>query len=121
MSVSEGTAGDLGEAAAGLPPDLQNHLTALLNDPQVGGVSGLAQAFYAAGLGRMMASWIGPGPNQPISPPQVQRVLGATRLEQLAAKLGTTTGRVSVAVATALPSLIDTLTPNGQLPPWPLP
>jgi uncharacterized protein YidB (DUF937 family) len=69
----------------------------------------------------MMASWIGPGPNQPISPPQVQRVLGATRLEQLAAKLGTTTGRVSVAVATALPSLIDTLTPNGQLPPWPLP
>lgn len=121
MSVSEGTTGNLGEAAGGLPPGLYSHLTALLNDPQVGGVSGLARAFYAAGLGRIMASWIGPGPNQAISPPQVERVLGTSRLEQMAARLGTTSASVTVAIAAALPSLIDTLTPNGQLPPWPLP
>jgi len=110
MSVSEG-----------LPAELEHQLTVVLNDPQVGGVAGLARAFYAQGLGRIMASWIGPGPNQPISAPQVQRVLGASRLEQIASQMNTTTARVASAVAVILPGLIDALTPNGQFPPFPLP
>jgi uncharacterized protein YidB (DUF937 family) len=121
MSVSEGIPGNLGGAASGLPADLERQLTAILNDPQVGGVPGLARTFYAEGLGRMMASWIGPGPNQPISAPQVQRVLGASRLEQIANRMNTTTARVASAVAVILPGLIDALTPNGQFPPFPLP
>jgi uncharacterized protein YidB (DUF937 family) len=110
MSVSEGVEGNL-----------ERQLTAVLNDPQVGGVAGLARTFYAEGLGRVMASWIGPGPNEPISAPQVQRVLGASRLEQIASRMNTTTARVASAVAVTLPGLIDALTPNGQFPPFPLP
>ena len=104
MSVSEGITGNRDGAAPRLPADLEHQLTAILKDPQVGGVPGLARTFYAEGLGRVMASWIGPGPNQPISAPQVQRVLGANRLEQIAGRMGTTTARVASAIATYCPA-----------------
>jgi uncharacterized protein YidB (DUF937 family) len=51
----------------------------------------------------------------------VQRVLGTSRLEQIADRMGTTSARVASAIAVMLPALIDHLTPNGQLPPFPLP
>jgi len=42
---------------------------------QMGGVQGLQQKFEQAGLGGVVASWIGTGANQPITADQLARVL----------------------------------------------
>lgn len=121
MGVFDKITGELESAArqGTLPPGLHDHLTAMLNDPQIGGISGLAQKFNAGGLGGIIASWIGVGPNQPISAQQIQGVLGPARLQQIAGKVGMTPDALSATIATVLPGLIDRLTPNGQVPPAP--
>jgi uncharacterized protein YidB (DUF937 family) len=84
---------------------------------QMGGVQGLQEKFQQAGLGSVVASWIGTGANQPITIDQLQRVLGPDRIAQLAQKVGLPPERAQEVVAQVLPNLIDHLTPNGQLPP----
>ena len=44
----------------------------LINNPQIGGLSGLAQAFQNGGLGEIVNSWIANGPNLPVSAEQLQ-------------------------------------------------
>ena len=39
-----------------------------------GGLGGLLSSFEQAGLGHIAQSWIGNGPNQPVSPQQLQKV-----------------------------------------------
>ena len=84
---------------------------------QMGGVQGLQQKFEQAGLGGVVASWIGTGANQPITADQLARVLGPDRIAQLAERLGIAPDRAQQVVAQVLPNLIDHLTPNGQIPP----
>ena len=54
---------------------------------QHGGVSGLVAQFEQQGLGNVVQSWIGKGPNLPISPDQLNKVLGSATVQQMAAKL----------------------------------
>jgi len=82
-----------------------------------GGVQGLQEKFQQAGLGGIVASWIGTGANQPITADQLARVLGPDRIAELAEKVGLPPERAQEVVAQVLPNLIDHLTPNGQLPP----
>ena len=49
----------------------------LLDEPETGGVEGLAQRSQSAGIGDVVASWIGTGGNRSISPDQVTSLLGA--------------------------------------------
>ena len=44
-----------------------------------GGLSGLMTSFEQGGLGHIAQSWVGNGPNQPVSPQQLQGVLGQIR------------------------------------------
>ena len=41
-----------------------------------GGVQGVVSQFEKNGLGATVQSWVGTGPNQPVSPDDVRRVLG---------------------------------------------
>jgi uncharacterized protein YidB (DUF937 family) len=86
-------------------------------DAQVKGLSGLVSRFQQAGLGDIAQSWISnQASNQPVSPEQVHSALGEQQITQLAEKIGLPkTGLVSV-LASLIPKLVDTLTPNGQLP-----
>jgi uncharacterized protein YidB (DUF937 family) len=56
------------------------------------------------------------GSNLPISPAQIQQVLGNTGLDQLAAKAGLSPEVVSAKLAEILPHAVDALTPEGKLP-----
>src|SRR5215472_3189564 len=111
---------DLGSKAANsMLGDCDNPLaTGLLhminNTP--GGLSGLLENFQEKGLGGLMSSWIGTGQNLPISADQIQHVLGSDQVKELAAKAGISPDLASSSLATMLPSLIDKLTPNGQMP-----
>ncbi|HET7441423.1 MAG TPA: YidB family protein, partial [Terriglobales bacterium] len=80
-----------------------------------GGLSSLVSSAESNGLGHVVQSWIGNGPNQPIAPQQVESLLGQDRLQQLAARAGIPASVTSAALARVLPALVDKLTPNGQL------
>ncbi len=81
-----------------------------------GGVQGLMAQFEQQGLGGVMQSWIGNGPNQAISADQLQKVLGNDALVQLAGKFGINPQDLLQKVAAALPQAVDKLTPNGVVP-----
>jgi len=87
----------------------------LLNS-QGGGLGGLVQAFERQGLGDVISSWISTGPNLPISPDQVHQALGSSPISNFASQAGVPADAVGQMLATLLPSLIDRMTPNGQLP-----
>lgn len=83
---------------------------------QPGGLPALLQSFHDKGLGGLASSWVGTGQNLPITAEQVQHVLGSDQVQQLAAKAGISSDVAGASIAQILPSLIDKLTPNGQLP-----
>ena len=47
---------------------------------QHGGVQGVVNQFEKNGLGATVRSWVSTGPNESISPAEVQRALGSHRL-----------------------------------------
>ncbi|WP_297909282.1 YidB family protein [Thiomonas sp.] len=107
----------LGALGAG-GPDTQGLLQAAahLVQQQPGGLDGLAQRFEQAGLGDIVHSWIGAGANAPVSAEQIQQVLDAPMLADLADKLGVDPQQAASSLAQVLPQLVDHLTPGGSLP-----
>jgi uncharacterized protein YidB (DUF937 family) len=81
-----------------------------------GGIQGLIQKFSGSGLGDHINSWISPGQNKPISPQQVQQGLGQDTINQLSQQTGMGHEEVKSQLAQVLPTVIDKLTPNGQVP-----
>ena len=81
-----------------------------------GGLAGLASLFQQNGLGQMIASWISTGPNPPISAAQITQVLGSEKISELAAKAGLSPQAAGASLAQLLPTLVDRMTPNGQIP-----
>jgi uncharacterized protein YidB (DUF937 family) len=100
----------------------QEHSTALgailsyINSPQVGGIAGLQSMFQQGGLGNVVSSWIGNGPNLPVSASQLQNVLHSGALQQAAQQHGMDPGQLTSMMSTLLPHLVNHLTPNGQVP-----
>jgi uncharacterized protein YidB (DUF937 family) len=124
MGLFDSIAGQVAQQAAsalsGSPSTDNNQimtlLTGLLNNPQIGGIGGLVSAFQKNGLGDVVASWISNNTNLPISAEQIQSVLGQGPLQDVASKMGLSSGDVASALSERLPGLVDQLTPNGQLP-----
>ena len=83
----------------------------------VGGLGGLVSRFEQAGLGNVISSWIGKGDNAPVSGDQLHRALGDDTVSSMASKLGVNISTLLPMLAALLPSLVDRLTPHGQIPP----
>ena len=81
-----------------------------------GGIAGLVQQFESAGLGQQAASWVGTGPNQPITADHVNQALGSDKIQQIAQQLGLDPAQVSSQLAQLIPKVVNHLTPNGQVP-----
>ena len=82
----------------------------------LGGLGGLLNQFQQGGLGDIMKSWIGSGPNQPISPNQLGSTLGPKIIQVLAQKTGMSEQELTSQLSQILPGVVDKLTPNGRLP-----
>lgn len=97
---------------------LLQFLLAFITNRDAGGISGFLQLFRNAGLSDVVNSWIGGGNNaKPISPTQVQSVLGDSGLlSGLASRFGVDGSTVNSALAYALPLLIGKLTSGGTIP-----
>ncbi|MBV9522074.1 MAG: DUF937 domain-containing protein [Alphaproteobacteria bacterium] len=118
--------GLLDEIMGGLPQEhatatggggLPNAIMGLLANRQSGGLNGLMGSFAAAGLGHVFQSWVGNGPNQSISPQDLHRALGEDKVQAMANQTGMSTSQLLPLLAQFLPTIIDRLTPQGQMPP----
>jgi uncharacterized protein YidB (DUF937 family) len=95
---------------------LLESIMGLINNPQTGGLSGLAQIFKDKGLGDAISSWISTGKNLPISADQIKHALGADRIQQISTNAGVSQEEVSKGLAGLLPEIVDKLTPDGKVP-----
>ena len=101
----------------GSNPQLLQIVTGLLgNDGGHGGLGGLVAKFQQAGLGGAIQSWIGSGPNQPVSGEEVTKALGSDTVSNIAAKLGVAPDEAAGQLSQVLPGLINHLTPAGAAP-----
>jgi uncharacterized protein YidB (DUF937 family) len=81
-----------------------------------GGLGDLLKQFQQAGQGGAANSWVGHGPNQPIAPSDLERVLDSDQISTLIAQTGLSRDQVLHAISQYLPGMVDGLTPNGRLP-----
>lgn len=112
--LAGGLAGKL--SSGGDKNKLLESIMGLINNPQTGGLSGLAQMFKDKGLGDAISSWISTGKNLPVSADQIKHVLGAGQIQQISKDAGVPQEEVSKGLAGLLPEIIDKLTPEGKVP-----
>jgi uncharacterized protein YidB (DUF937 family) len=109
------TIGSLLGKSDGSATSVPEALVAALGN-QEGGLGGLIQKFEAAGLGTTISSWVGNGENQAVGSDALHGVLGSDLVQQIAAKTGLPVDQLLPQIAQHLPQLVDSLTPNGQVP-----
>jgi uncharacterized protein YidB (DUF937 family) len=116
MGLFDQIAGAVTGSQSGGHSALLETVMKLVNDPQHGGLQGLIQSFQQGGLGDIVNSWVSTGQNLPISAEQIQSLMNGSSLGNIASQLGLNTEQASGSLATMLPQLIDSMTPNGRVP-----
>ena len=81
-----------------------------------GGLSDLLNQFRKAGHGDAAGSWVGNGPNRPISPADLTKVLDTDQINTLMSQSGLSRDELLAGLSDHLPRLVDHLTPNGRIP-----
>ena len=115
MGLFDSVVGALAGGQSGNGNQLLDVVMQLINS-QPGGLGGLVQAFQQGGLGEIVNSWVSTGENLPVSPEQMQAVLGGGQLQDIAARFGMSPEQATGGLAGLLPQVVDNLTPNGRLP-----
>lgn len=112
---SAGLGGIMGMLASN-PQLVQAVMGMLSNDGEHGGLGGLVSKFQQAGLGGAVSSWIGGGPNQPVSGEEITSALGDNTVSNIAAKLGVAPDEAAEQISKVLPGILNHLTPAGEAP-----
>jgi uncharacterized protein YidB (DUF937 family) len=81
-----------------------------------GGLGGLVSSFEQGGLGHIAQSWIGNGENHPVSPDQLQQVMGNDQVQTMSNQAGMEPNEFLSQLSQHLPNAVHAATPNGQLP-----
>ena len=82
----------------------------------LGGLGGLLDKLQKGGLGSASNSWVGSGPNQPVSPGQLGSALGPDIIKTIAQRSGLSEEEITKQLSQVLPGVVDKLTPQGRLP-----
>jgi len=80
------------------------------------GLGGLVDQFKQSGHGDLADSWVGRGPNQPVSTSQLETAIGSDVLSDLAQRTGLTREEILSRLSRELPGAVDGLTPEGRIP-----
>jgi uncharacterized protein YidB (DUF937 family) len=81
-----------------------------------GGLGDLLNQLQQNGHGETANSWVGSGPNKPVSPGDLANALGADQIQHLTSQTGMSRDDLLNGLSQYLPQVIDHLTPNGRLP-----
>lgn len=100
--------GSLGQAAIeALPGVIERVLP--------GGLQGLLNQLQSSGYAAQVNSWLGRGPNEPITVEDLRRVVNSDQARQIAEKLGIPADQVLAILAKVLPEAVDHHSPDGTL------
>lgn len=89
--------------------------TQYLAKTELGSVSGLLARLRAAGLGAEVDSWLGTGPNLPITAEQLRAALGDDVVRQFSEATGVSAEKLLSLMADYMPQTVDRMSPNGKL------
>ena len=81
-----------------------------------GGLGDLLRQLQQNGHGETANSWVGPGPNKPVSPGDLASALGADQINSLMSQTGLSRDELLTGLSQHLPNVVDHLTPDGRLP-----
>jgi uncharacterized protein YidB (DUF937 family) len=81
-----------------------------------GGLGELVERFKQSGHGETAESWVGTGPNKPVTPPQLEQAIGPDVLETLSKQTGLSREELLARLSRELPDAVDKYTPQGRLP-----
>jgi uncharacterized protein YidB (DUF937 family) len=81
-----------------------------------GGLGELVDRFKQSGHGETAESWVGMGPNKPVTPPRLEQAIGPEVLETLSKQTGLSREELLARLSRELPGAIDKYTPHGRLP-----
>ena len=81
-----------------------------------GGLSELVDRFKQSGHGEPAESWVGTGPNKPVTPPQLEQAIGPEVLETFSKQTELSREELLARLSRELPDAVDKYTPHGRLP-----
>jgi uncharacterized protein YidB (DUF937 family) len=81
-----------------------------------GGLSDLLSQFQQNGHGDKAQSWISTEPNKPVSPIELEQVLGPEKIDWLMKETGMSREELLAGLSRELPAAVDKLTPTGRIP-----
>jgi uncharacterized protein YidB (DUF937 family) len=84
-----------------------------------GGLGELINSFQQHGRADAAESWVGKGANKPISPSDLEQVLGPDKIGWLVEETGMSREELLAGLSKELPETVDKLTPEGRLPTQP--
>jgi uncharacterized protein YidB (DUF937 family) len=90
-------------------------ISAVLARTSFGNLQGLVAQLQQGGLGPQVQSWLGNGPNLPVTPDQLRGALGNDQVRQLAQHFGVDPDAALKLLAQHLPGVVDQASPNGTL------
>jgi uncharacterized protein YidB (DUF937 family) len=82
-----------------------------------GGLGELVDRFKQSGQGETADSWVGTGPNKPVTPAQLEKAIGPEVLDTLSKQTGLSRDDLLARLSRELPDAVDKYTPQGRLPP----
>jgi uncharacterized protein YidB (DUF937 family) len=82
-----------------------------------GGLTDLLDGFRSHGQAETADSWVREGPNEGLTPSQVEEAVGSDNIEELARRTGLSRSELLERLATNIPETVDRVTPDGKLPP----
>lgn len=95
---------------------LLSSLLSLITDQSRGGFAGFLDRFRQVGLGNAADSWVSTEKNISLSNEQVEAALGAETTDEMARQAGVDAETTKSALGTMIPSVVDSLTPDGIVP-----
>jgi uncharacterized protein YidB (DUF937 family) len=81
-----------------------------------GGLGELVKNLQQNGRGDVAHSWVGTGPNNTISPDDLEKAVGSDTLDALAHQTGMPRNQLLANLSQNLPQTVDSLTPEGRIP-----
>lgn len=113
----KGLSNDPNSAAGGLIDSVKKTIGSSPTATSItGGLGELVDQFTKSGAGKTAESWIGKGPNEPITDSQMEKTLGSDLIDSLVKQTGLSREELLSRLSKTLPEAVDKLTPDGRLP-----
>ena len=106
----------LGTASTPGAPAGRSPIAGLSGGALLGGLTELLDRFRQSNPKSPADTWVASGPNEPISSDELERTLGAERIQWLIEQTGMPKNELLAGLASSLPDAIDKLTPQGRIP-----